>query len=272
MAAFYRYFQEGKTLPTPEHTFGLSFDDSEFTPEFDNSDTRPSNYEEVLEKVYFDLDFTKEGGLKGIKVVDLSQYWKGSLVKGRCSVGLYYIPEADYKDTDYLGLMQNKDYSPHAFGATLIYNLGTGYVENLDLSVASPLTAAYKPIRARGWTLFLSSYDGKTLNVYCNNELVLQSDLTSAGVVQYYILGCNDDGSPNDGARTRLMEMVINGYALDVPFVPAGTTSSYVAEDMYEKYGIYMLYAKFYACAPNRNAATEIYNEIMKDLEEYLNK
>ena len=272
VAAIYNYYAEGNDLPTPEHIHDLIFDDSQFAPTLDETDDRPSNYQNVLSYEYFDFDFSGEGGLKGIKVVDLSQYWKGSLVNGRCSVGLYYIPEADYTDTDYLGLMQNKDYSPHAFGATLIYNLGTGYVENLDHSIANPLIAASKQVRARGWTLFLSSYDGETLNVYCNNELVLQSDLTSTGVTQYYILGCNDDGSPNNAAKNRLMEMVINGYALDVPFVPAGTTGSYVAEDMYEKYGIYMLYAKFYACAPNRNAATDIYNEVMKDLNEYLSK
>ena len=272
IAAIYNYYLEGNDLPTPEHTYDLVFDDSQFAPALDETDDRPSNYQSVLSYKYFDFDFSDEGGLKSVKVVDLASYWKGSLVNGRCSVGLYYIPEADYTNTDYLGLMQNKDYSPHAFGASLVYNLGTGYVENLGQQIANPLIAAYKPVHARGWTLFLSSYDGKTLNVYCNNELVLQSDLSFCGVMQYYILACNDDGTPNDKAKNRLKEMIINGYALDVPYLPEGATGSYVAEDMYEKYGIYMLYAKFYACAPNRNAATDIYNEVMKDLNEYLSK
>ena len=39
-----------------------------------------------------------------------------------------------------------------------------------------------------------------------------------------------------------------------------------------EKYGIYMGYAAFYAYAPNQNAATEIYNRVMANLEQYTGK
>ena len=90
--------------------------------------------------------------------------------------------------------------------------------------------------------------------------------MTTTGVLQDYLLG----GTASSSSAQLLQEMIINGYALDGEVTDNETP--YKAIDMYQKYGIYMMYAKFYACAPNQNAATDIYNQVMADLNAYLEK
>ncbi len=275
--AFYRYFAAGETLPVPDRVISLDFEDRYPVPELKADDDAPSNYRKVLENRRFELDFTEERGLRGIKVIHLGAkkengeflYWRGPMTKGRCSVGLYYIPDAVYGSDDYLGLMQNKDFVPGGFDSSLRFNLGTGLISTGNAHMVNPMISAYREVHPTGWTLFVSSFDGKTLEVYCNNELILRSDLLLAGTQQTYVLGY-DSGHPEVGYPQRLQQMVLNGYA------HVGETTledpEYVADDLYEKYGIYMLYARFYACAPNRNAATEIYEEVMRELDAYLNR
>ena len=131
IATFFDYYNNSKKLPEPEVKHELSFEDPKTSISFETDFETPSNFQTVLEKKYFEFDFSTKKGLKEVMYVALkdgkdengNRYWKGKL-EGTTLVGLYYIPELNYTNKDFIGLMEYHDYTPGDYDGALRYNLG----------------------------------------------------------------------------------------------------------------------------------------------------
>ena len=263
IATFFDYYNNSKKLPEPEVKHELSFEDPKTSISFETDFETPSNFQTVLAKKYFEFDFSSKKGLKEVLCVALrdgkdengNSYWKGKLA-GTTLVGLYYIPELNYTNKDFIGLMEYHDYTPGDYDGSLRYNLGEGTVSPLNPEkFLNSVNSVSKKFYVSGWTLFVQTYDATIMKLWCNGELVFIGD-ASGTRVQTYILGY-ENGTEVD---KYLVTMVINGYA-------ALRTKSENAVDLYEVYGIYMDYAAMYAYGANDNAAKEIYNKFAEKYE-----
>ncbi len=264
IATFFDYYNRGEDLPEPSVKHELSFVDPEVSVSFDAKDDSPSNWGNVLAKKYFEFDFSADGGLRGIKYIDLQKgtnengerYWQGKLA-GTTLVGLYNIPDVKYSNKDFIGLMQYHDYTDGDYDGALQYNLGEGTVSSINPeNFMNSVNSISKKFYVTGWTLFVQTYDGTTIKLWCNGELVFIGDATGTRV-QKYILGDAGDGTEKD---SYLKRMIINGYA-------ALRTHADDAIDLYDKYTIKMDYAAMYALGANDNAAKEIYDKFAAKYE-----